>query len=101
MTRRQQTARKATKKSRAPDSRRSKTAKAGANKENARLKRELSEALERQKATSGILGAINQSTFDLQAVLQALVSSAVRLCGADTGIIRRREGDTYPVAASF
>jgi GAF domain-containing protein len=100
MAKRQQTARKATKKSKAP-ARRSKTAKAGANKENARLKRELSEALERQKATSGILAAINQSTFDLRAVLQALVSSAVRLCDADTGIIRRREGDTYPVAASF
>src|SRR5262249_40905334 len=58
MAKRQNTARKATKKSKAPVPRRSKTAKAGAIKETARLKRELSEALERQKATGEILAAI-------------------------------------------
>src|SRR5215813_11683723 len=74
--------------------------------ENARLfkaeqasKRELTEALEYQTATSDVLGVIAASPTNIRPVLQTLVDSACRLCAAYDGIILLREGDWLQVRA--
>jgi GAF domain-containing protein len=76
--------------------------------ENARLfeaeqasKRQLQESLEYQTAISDLLGVISRSTFELQPVLEGVVESATRLCGATRGHIFRFDGEYLRFAAAY
>src|SRR5262249_54046422 len=60
---------------------------------------DLSEALNRQTATSEILRVISQSPTELQPVLDALVKSAVRFCAANDAVIHRLVGEELPFVA--
>jgi signal transduction histidine kinase len=61
--------------------------------ENVRLFNKTNEALERQTATAEILKVISSSPTDVQPVFDAIVRSAVRLCGADHSIAARFDGE--------
>jgi two-component system NtrC family sensor kinase len=75
--------------------------------ENARLLAEvqartedLRESLQQQTATAEVLKVISRSAFDLQAVFDTLISSAVELSGAFNGTICLRERDGYRYLAT-
>ena len=54
--------------------------------------RELTEGLERETVTGDILRIISRSLIDVQPVLEAIVESATRLCGASFGSMVRFDG---------
>ena len=59
-------------------------------------KRELSESLERQTATSEVLSVISRSPGELEPVFQAILENATRICEAEFGNLFLREGDFVP-----
>src|SRR6478672_3910666 len=99
MAKRQKTARKATKKRKA-SAPRIRSADVGVRKETTRLKRELAEALERQKATGEILATISNSTTDLQLILDTIVRAAGRLCDAEFSLIYKLQDGQYHMAVT-
>jgi two-component system, NtrC family, sensor kinase len=62
--------------------------------------RELTESLQQQTATAGVLEVISRSAFDLQAVFDTVAASSVRLCAADRAFIFRFDGELLQVAAT-
>ena len=62
--------------------------------------RDLSEALEQQTATSEVLRVMGRSTWDLQLVLETLIDSATKLCGANSGVIFRQDYELLRVAVA-
>ncbi len=61
--------------------------------------RDLTEALEQQTATSEILRVISSSPSAVQPVFDAIVQSAVRLCGARYGALYRRYDEVVDCVA--
>ena len=68
--------------------------------ENARLLTELRESLDRQTATSEVLGVISSSPGELKPVFDTILENAMRLCEAEMGYVYRVEdGKLSPAAA--
>ena len=70
-------------------------------KENATLRLELAEALERQTAASEVLQVISSTPGDLEPVFQSLLENATRVCGAKFGTMLMLEGDVVRQASLY
>src|SRR5262249_3328662 len=70
-------------------------------KDNAGLRKDLTESLERQTATSEVLGVISRSKFEIQPVLDTIAETAGKLCRTDSANIWRLVGDKFEIAASY
>ena len=62
---------------------------------------DLSEALERQRATSDLLQVISGSPGNLEPVFQAMLENAVGICGANFGNMFLYEDDAFRTVAMF
>jgi PAS domain S-box-containing protein len=63
--------------------------------------RDLTDALDRQTATSEVLKVISRSAFEVGPVLEILGENATRLCQADAGIVFRLDEGVLRLAAEY
>ena len=61
---------------------------------------DLGESLQQQIATADVLKVISRSVFDLQTVLDTLVESAYKLCGASLGLLYLRGDEVFECKAT-
>jgi GAF domain-containing protein/anti-sigma regulatory factor (Ser/Thr protein kinase) len=61
--------------------------------------KELQESLDRQTATSEVLGVISRSPNEVQPVLDMILATAQRLCQAERASVWRLEGETFRTVA--
>ena len=66
-----------------------------------RLDRALVEGVVQQAATSRLLQVISDSRSDAQPVFDAIVASAVELCGGVIGVVYLFDGESITLAAQF
>ena len=71
---------------------------AGTAAEIEQLRHELAGARDQLVATSEVLAVIGRSASDLEGVLETVVKSARKLCGADVGLVFLVDGDKYRFA---
>ena len=83
-------------KSRSP----SQTRRRDPTKKIAQLTRERDELLEQQAATSEVLKIVGSAAGDLNAVFDAMLEKAVRICGAGFGNLWLRDADGFRIAAT-
>ena len=69
--------------------------------ENARLLSELRELLQQQTATADVLKVISRSSVDLETVLETLVDTVARLCGADQVYMFHLRHDLWHLIAAW
>ncbi len=65
----------------------------------AQARKQLTEALEQQTATSEVLRVISSSPGELEPVFSAMLENATRICEAESGFLWITEGDGYRVVA--
>jgi two-component system NtrC family sensor kinase len=66
----------------------------------ARLKQELAEVTEQQRATEEVLRVISNSSGDLQQIFATILANAVQVSRADNGAINRWDGEALHLVAT-